>query len=126
MGWGERELGAIVEVAVAVVVEAGGDVIGGVALRIEVGADLDFEGQVEGGVAEGLPKGVAGLAGVLAAVGQIALRREEGVVVGVAVDVDAHGSKEELQPLEFLLAEADELDVADAAAVAYEAVDVEV
>jgi len=108
---GQRELGAIVEVAVAVVVKAGGDVEGGVAVTVVVGAEDDLAGDVDVQVAEVLPEGVAGLDRVLAGVGRGALRRKEGIVVSVRKNVDANGADEELDGLKLLVADAGELDV---------------
>ena len=88
---GEGELGAIVEVAVAVVVEAGGDVEGGVAVAVVIAGEDDLAREVEGQVGEVLPEGVAGFEGVLAFVGGGGLRVEEGVVVSVRQDVDTDG-----------------------------------
>jgi hypothetical protein len=67
-------LWAVVEDAVAVVVEAGGDVVVGVAAAVKVIAELDLLGKGEGAVAEDVPDGLAGAMRELADVGGGALR----------------------------------------------------
>jgi hypothetical protein len=110
LAWGGKA-GAIVEVAVAVVVHAGGDVERGVSIAVVVGAEDDLAGEGEVEVGKVLPEGVSGFKRVLAGVGGGGLRVEEGVVVGVGEDVDADGSDEEGGELELLVADAGELDV---------------
>jgi hypothetical protein len=60
---GRGVLGTIVEVAIAVVVEAGGDVVVRIASAVEVGTELDFFREGEGGVAEEVPGVLAGAVG---------------------------------------------------------------
>ena len=119
-------LRAIVEVAVAVVVEAGGDVVGLQAGAAVVGTERKLGGKVDGGIAEDLPQALIVAAGVLAGVDAGGLGSEEGVVVRVVDDNDADGAGEELDALEGLLADAHGLDIGIAAASALHLEDVEV
>jgi hypothetical protein len=77
---------------------------------------LELERELGGGIAEDIPKRVAGAAGIFADIGAGSLGGCEGAVVGVVDDVVADGADVELEILEGLIVEAHEDEVAVAAA----------
>ena len=103
--------GAVVEVAIAVVVEAGGDVEGAATVQVILRGEVDFARQVQRGIAEHLVDGVIGAVRDLSRVGVAALRREGDVVVGGAAQAQVHIAKKDGKRFQRVLLHGEELDV---------------
>src|ERR1700761_1839722 len=100
---GDSILRTVVEVSVAVVIEARRDVVVPIATTMEIRAEFNLLRKGKGTVAEDVPDSLIRAMSELPCIGQRTLRRSQFVIVRIVYDIDPYPTEEELHMLQGVL-----------------------